>query len=558
MTIGKIELPKQIDIGTRLGGSSTDFGAPIPQSGATERFATALRRRAGSDADPGPTGRDRAPGVRKGAQEATNAASRTDDAEATDNPARDEAKLHVEDQANATETGDRTPEDAAPVDESERAQESDADDAAEPDDGNPAGSTDDDTSTDAADSESKRSHTAHNTIELPTHAARKPDQAQATPRTGQAGDAQAAPDPGTPQSDAEATGADPDADAALARARARARLSWEKSGNTKPAPNNDKAPSKANADLATPTNASSDAQGQPASPNPAQPVASAQAGAHNPDQTNARDTIPHDAAARLANTQDTATRGTPPDHHDQTTKDRPDERGNGAHSVRTTPDTPAPAKATTQADPLFRLTLDGATTAAQTPKPAQAESRAGAGTTTADRALAAGLSRGIGAVLNQKGGALTMRLTPASLGEVRIVMNLKGGQVSVELEAGNARAHELLRSQLPALKQTLEAKGLTVERLGVQLSANAHQGHAGSGADQQGGAGGGRPEDAGTQHDAGDGRSRGARDGNPDAHDGGRGGDAQPSAFEELFDGLEAESDAMAASSVRLGLDAVV
>jgi flagellar hook-length control protein FliK len=125
------------------------------------------------------------------------------------------------------------------------------------------------------------------------------------------------------------------------------------------------------------------------------------------------------------------------------------------------------------------------------------------------RALGSRLQRGLGAALRQGSGAVTLRLVPETLGQVRIAMNFQQGQVSVEVQTQNPAALRAVSDHLSSLRSSLEARGLTVDRLGASLmsarpgseanSQTNHQHQSDSGAGRQS-----------TQHDAGDGRSRGS------------------------------------------------
>lgn len=75
--------------------------------------------------------------------------------------------------------------------------------------------------------------------------------------------------------------------------------------------------------------------------------------------------------------------------------------------------------------------------------------------------------RGLAAVLRQKGGTVTLRLAPESLGELRISMKLEGAQVWAEIETSSDSARQLLEDQRDSLRGALEARGLKVERLEV-------------------------------------------------------------------------------------------
>lgn len=89
-----------------------------------------------------------------------------------------------------------------------------------------------------------------------------------------------------------------------------------------------------------------------------------------------------------------------------------------------------------------------------------------------DALNAARLNRGLNSVLNQKGGNVTLRLTPPEMGTVRINLNMQGANVSAQFHAETESARTLLTQQLSQLRTSLEAQGLNVERLGVQALNN--------------------------------------------------------------------------------------
>jgi len=128
----------------------------------------------------------------------------------------------------------------------------------------------------------------------------------------------------------------------------------------------------------------------------------------------------------------------------------------------------------------------------------------------ASAGLEGAVTRGFSAVMRQNGGSVVIRLSPESLGPLRISMTVESATVSVMLEAGTAKAHELLSSSLGSLRQSLESHGLRVDRMSVTLSG-PHTAGPGSGTDgamhQRG------SEDSGFgDRDASDGRSRGHAD----------------------------------------------
>ena len=151
------------------------------------------------------------------------------------------------------------------------------------------------------------------------------------------------------------------------------------------------------------------------------------------------------------------------------------------------------------------------------PTPLTMRADSGAESPARDTAFAAGVSRGLAAVLNQKGGTLTMLLNPASLGSLRIAMSIDAGSVSVTMEAVRPEAQEMLNRNLQSLRAVLEARGLTVERIGVQLAPQSQ--NTDNSQSQQHNA---RNDDArsfGDRANAGGGESRGKREQTPQTSD---------------------------------------
>jgi flagellar hook-length control protein FliK len=116
--------------------------------------------------------------------------------------------------------------------------------------------------------------------------------------------------------------------------------------------------------------------------------------------------------------------------------------------------------------------------------------------------------RGLSAMINQRGGVLNMRLQPPELGQLRVQMKIARRVVSAQFQPASAEVQAILDRSLATLRSALESHGLTVERLSVH------------GVQQQ--AGGQAARDAGddqnhhqqrNHHDAGEGQSRGRRDG---------------------------------------------
>ena len=124
-----------------------------------------------------------------------------------------------------------------------------------------------------------------------------------------------------------------------------------------------------------------------------------------------------------------------------------------------------------------------------------------------------GVGRGLETLVRQRGGSLTMRLDPPSLGQLKVEMRMEGGRVAVLLTAASDSARSLLGDNLGSLRQALEDRGLAVDRLVVETSTRTSEGsqgsrseHRGDGQDARGG------QDTAGRQDAGDGRSRGRRE----------------------------------------------
>ncbi|GAB4553684.1 MAG: hypothetical protein Tsb0013_16130 [Phycisphaerales bacterium] len=117
----------------------------------------------------------------------------------------------------------------------------------------------------------------------------------------------------------------------------------------------------------------------------------------------------------------------------------------------------------------------------------------GEGTPTVE----AQVSRGVGAALSQRGGSITLKLAPESLGHVKVSLRVDRGDVTLDLEATTEQAHRALTKELGALRASLESRGLRVEKAQVHLApAPVHT----NSADQAGA----RQQAGDPQHDARD------------------------------------------------------
>lgn len=69
--------------------------------------------------------------------------------------------------------------------------------------------------------------------------------------------------------------------------------------------------------------------------------------------------------------------------------------------------------------------------------------------------------------MRQRDGVLTLRLSPESLGDIKIQVRVESGQVSARIDAQTDQARQLLIESTATLRTALEAHGLVVERIEV-------------------------------------------------------------------------------------------
>lgn len=77
------------------------------------------------------------------------------------------------------------------------------------------------------------------------------------------------------------------------------------------------------------------------------------------------------------------------------------------------------------------------------------------------------VQKGLGKMLAEGGGRLTVMLRPQELGDVRIAMETKQGAVRVKMEASSEAARRVLESGLDSLRATLESRGVRVESMDI-------------------------------------------------------------------------------------------
>ncbi|MFG0274572.1 MAG: flagellar hook-length control protein FliK [Phycisphaerales bacterium] len=148
----------------------------------------------------------------------------------------------------------------------------------------------------------------------------------------------------------------------------------------------------------------------------------------------------------------------------------------------------------------------------QVATPASSAGAAGRGAEAADDSAAMqAVHRGLGAAVRQRGGSVTIRLSPESMGQVRIEMSIRQGTVDVRFEASTEQARELLTRHADMLRSTLHQKGFGVERIDVHTQPAPTNGSR-AGAD----ASGDQQHRRSPEQDAAGGESRGAFGGRDD------------------------------------------
>lgn len=102
-----------------------------------------------------------------------------------------------------------------------------------------------------------------------------------------------------------------------------------------------------------------------------------------------------------------------------------------------------------------------------------------------DRASVASVNRGMSAVVKQNGGSVTIKLSPESLGPLKIQMSIEGGRVDLRFDAATEQARDMLTRNADMLRQSLQNKGLGVERLQVHTAQATTESADGRGAQQR-------------------------------------------------------------------------
>lgn len=92
---------------------------------------------------------------------------------------------------------------------------------------------------------------------------------------------------------------------------------------------------------------------------------------------------------------------------------------------------------------------------------------------TARDVFLAPVQKGLGKMLAEGGGKMTVMLRPRELGDVKIQMETEAGAVRVRMEASSEAARKNLEAGFDALRANLETRGVRVETMEVTLTPNA-------------------------------------------------------------------------------------
>lgn len=199
---------------------------------------------------------------------------------------------------------------------------------------------------------------------------------------------------------------------------------------------------------------------------PAQPAPSQSTDSSQPSATAQRIAVvaeARDGDARKAGSDDTTRQ--PQTSLNPDTQPRQNTASQSTAQVSFNPAATPGDPAAVSVQPVITSEGAGASTA-----PAQ-QAAPGAQTDSVDNTQlnTARIARGLQNAVQQKGGSVTLRLTPPQMGTVRIQLQMHNGTVNAQFHAETESTRALLNQQISHLRSALEQQGLTVERLGVQL-----------------------------------------------------------------------------------------
>lgn len=77
------------------------------------------------------------------------------------------------------------------------------------------------------------------------------------------------------------------------------------------------------------------------------------------------------------------------------------------------------------------------------------------------------VARGLATLLRHQGGSVTIRLTPETLGQIKINLKIEDAHVWATFQPSSDASHDAIDQSLASLRASLESRGLVVERLEV-------------------------------------------------------------------------------------------
>jgi hypothetical protein len=84
------------------------------------------------------------------------------------------------------------------------------------------------------------------------------------------------------------------------------------------------------------------------------------------------------------------------------------------------------------------------------------------------------VARGLATLLRHQGGSVTIRLTPETLGQIKINLKIEDSRVWATFQPSSDSSRAAIDQSLAALRTSLEARGLVVERLELAPSGMTH------------------------------------------------------------------------------------
>lgn len=123
--------------------------------------------------------------------------------------------------------------------------------------------------------------------------------------------------------------------------------------------------------------------------------------------------------------------------------------------------------ATRIAAPTRAAPMQGTTQPAKTAPPAHVLRHA--------EAFQAQLAKGLAAALKREGSSITLNLRPRSLGRLTIELTVRGHDVTARVQATTESARSLLESASVELRESMAARGLTLQRLDVEIGESSDE-----------------------------------------------------------------------------------